>query len=168
MEHEWGTMTPRSEPCVIVPLAGLNRAALPALAYARSLSTNVTAVHVTDEPEAAESLRRRWETWAPEGLSLVIIESPYRALVGPLLAYVRTVMQAHDGGGPVVIVLPEVVPARWYQRLLHRHTARRLRHALLHEAGVPVITVPFQLGVAAPAARQRPEQADGDTLARAA
>jgi len=145
--------TPQAQPLVIVPLADLNRAAVAALAYARSQSPNVTAVHVTDDLAAAEDLQQRWERWAP-GVPLIIVESPYRALVGPLLSFVETVRRAHGASSSVVVVLPEVLPAHWYERLLHRRTARRLHHALLHQAGVIVATVPFHLGACAQDARR--------------
>jgi hypothetical protein len=132
---------------VIVPIAALNRVALQTLAYARSIARGaddvVSAVHITDDPEAAERLREQWEEWQC-GVQLTIIESPYRSLVGPLLAYIDA-MHAQHPGKTLTVVLPEMVPAHWWEQVLHNQTALRLKAALLFRPGVVVADVPYHL-----------------------
>jgi hypothetical protein len=155
---------------VIVPIASLNQVALQTLAYARSIARGpndvVSAVHITDDPEEAERLREQWEEWQC-GVELTIIESPYRSLVGPLLAYIDAVhMQFPDK--TLTVVLPEMVPAHWWEQVLHNQTALRLKAALLFRPGIVVSDVPYHLrrhrlgagaGVGGNGARQ--DHADG-------
>src|ERR671926_1263026 len=132
---------------VIVPIASLNQIALQTLAYARSISREaddtVSAVHITDDPEAAETLRLQWEEWQC-GVELTIIESPYRSLVGPLLAYIDA-MHAQHPDKTLTVILPEMVPAHWWEQVLHNQTALRLKAALLFRPGVVVADVPYHL-----------------------
>jgi K+ transporter len=128
---------------VLVPVDEINRAVLRTVAYARTISDNVTALHVTDDREEAEALRRRWEELVPD-VPLVIVESPYRSLVAPVLAYV----DALDRTQPdqmVTVVLPEFV-VRWpWQRLLHNQLAVRLKKALIGRPNTVVVDVPYHL-----------------------
>jgi amino acid transporter len=132
---------------VIVPIASLNQIALQTLAYARSISRGpedvVSAVHITDDPEAAEKLQEQWEEWQC-GVQLTIIESPFRSLVGPLLSYIDA-MHAQHPGKTLTVVLPEMVPAHWWEQVLHNQTALRLKAALLFRPGVVVADVPYHL-----------------------
>ena len=141
---------------VIVPIAALNQVALQTLAYARSIARGaddvVSAVHVTDDPEEAERLREDWEEWQC-GVQLTIIESPYRSLVGPLLAYIDAMHLQHPGK-TLTVVLPEMVPAHWWEQILHNQTALRLKAALLFRPGVVVADVPYHL-------RRRSQYAQG-------
>ncbi len=128
---------------VLVPVASLNRVAIQSLAYARSISPNVTAVHVADSPEAAEEFQRKWKRW--EHLAkLVVIESPYRSLVTPILAYIDAVDRTHPDD-TLTVVIPEFVPKHWWERLLHNQTAFRLKAALLFRPGTVVVNVPYHL-----------------------
>jgi amino acid transporter len=132
---------------VIVPIASLNQVALQTLAYARSIARGsedvVNAVHVTDDPEQAENLRVRWEEWQC-GVQLTIVESPFRSLVGPLLAYIDA-MHAQHPNKTLTVVLPEMVPAHWWEQVLHNQTALRLKAALLFRPGIVVADVPYHL-----------------------
>jgi amino acid transporter len=132
---------------VIVPIASLNQVALQTLAYARAIARGptdiVNAVHVTDDPDAAEALRLQWEEWQC-GVTLTIVESPYRSLVGPLLAYIDA-MHAHDPAKTLTVVLPEMIPAHWWEQVLHNQTALRLKAALLFRPGIVVADVPYHL-----------------------
>jgi amino acid transporter len=132
---------------VIVPIASLNQVALQTLAYARSIARGpddmVSAVHVSDDPEAAQSLRMQWEEWQC-GVQLTIIESPYRSLVAPLLAYIDA-MHAQFPKKTLTVVLPEMVPAHWWEQVLHNQTALRLKAALLFRPGIVVADVPYHL-----------------------
>ncbi len=127
---------------VVVPVDDLNQAVLRTLEYARSISNNVTAVHITDDIEEAEALRERWE--AVTDTPIVIIESPYRSLLAPMLTYIDALDQI-DPGAYITVVLPEYVPAHFWEGLLHNQSAIRLKKALLHRKNTVVIDVPYHL-----------------------
>ncbi len=131
------------EPIVIVPVARLDRTARQAIAFANSISDSATAVHITNNPESAAELRERWPEWAGK-TELVVVESPYRALVGPLLRYLDA-LQAQDPGRPVLVVLSEVVPRHWGANLLHHQTALRLKLRLFSRPNTIVADVPYHL-----------------------
>jgi hypothetical protein len=137
------TSPEKVRPVCVVPIAELNGVALQSLAMARSMSEQVIAVHVCDDADHITRLRRRWDVWGNH-VPLVIIESPYRSLVRPLLAYIDAVdRQITDR--TLVIVLPELVATRWWHQLLHNQTALRLKAALLFRPGTVVINVPYHL-----------------------
>lgn len=132
----------------VVPLSSLNSVSLSALDYARSLSTNVTAVHIVEgeDVEEAEHFNKMWrEKMGETDINLVIIESPYRSLIGPLLAYVDALDRQHSDD-TITIVLPEFLPAKWWEYLLHNQSALRLKAALLFRPNTVVADVPYLLG----------------------
>jgi amino acid transporter len=138
----------------VVPIAELNVPARQALAYARALAPDdqrVIAVHVTDDAEEAKELQAEWLKTQP-GIQMVIIESPYRSLGGPLLAYIDALQETHPKD-TVTVVLPEYVPSHWWEHLLHNQTALRLKAALLFHPGVVVTNVPYHVS------RPRPKPA---------
>jgi amino acid transporter len=128
---------------VIVPIAGINRAVIRTLAYARALSEDVTAVHVTDDLSEAEVLRTEWERWN-NGVPLLILETPYRSFLSPFLTYIDA-LDTRSPGSLVTVVLPEAVSAHWWQGLLHNQTAFRLKLALLSRPNTVVTDVPYHL-----------------------
>jgi hypothetical protein len=133
----------------VVPIAQLDRAAIQSLAYARSLSPHVTAVHVVVDEERVEQLQADWEKWqkqiaVEEKMHLLIIESPYRSLLRPLLAYIDTINQRHPEE-ILTVILPEFVVAHWWEHLLHNQIALRLKAALLFRPGVAVLNLPQHL-----------------------
>jgi len=130
-------------PPVIVPVGGVDQAVRRTLAVAHSLSPNVTAVHVTDDPEAGERVRQRWQRAIPE-VPLVVLESPYRSLLGPILAYINAV-QSRNPGRPVIVVLSEFVPHHVWEYPLHNQTALRLKAALFFRPNTVVMDVPYHL-----------------------
>ncbi len=132
------------EPIVIVPIARLDRPSLQAIAFANSISAHATAVHITNDPATAASLRERWPSWAGT-TELVVVESPYRALIGPLLRYMNA-LQAQDPDRPIVVVLSEIVPRHWWENLLHNQTSFRLKLRLFGRKNTIVADVPFHLG----------------------
>jgi len=113
---------------VIVPIAQLNVPARQALAFARAIAGDqaVTAVHVTDSAEAGDRAREEWERWPHGVANLVVIESPFRSLAGPLLAYIDALHETHPED-TIVVVLPEYVPSHWWEHLLHNQTAHHQR-----------------------------------------
>ena len=127
-------------PVVIVPVARLDRAALQALAFARSVSPNVKAVHVSTSKESAEEFRARWRRVNIE-IPLDVVESPFRSLVAPLLRYIDAIDKSDDR--PITVVLSEFVPRHWWEWLLHSQTAFRLKASLLFRPNTIVIDVPY-------------------------
>lgn len=131
------------EHTVIVPIAALNRVAKQTLAYARSISANVIAVHITDEEAEIEQMRESWEALKPD-IPLVIIESPYRSLVGPLLSYLDEIDRQRPGD-TLTVVLPEFIARHWWEQVLHNQSALRIKAALLFRPGTVVTSVPYHL-----------------------
>jgi hypothetical protein len=131
------------DPIVIVPLARLDRPARRALAFARTISPHATAVHITNDPSTADQLREHWQHLSGP-MELVVVESPYRALVGPLLRYTDALQQLHPDR-PIVVVLAEVVPRHWWENLLHNQTSLRLKLRLFGRKNTIVVDVPFHL-----------------------
>ncbi|HEV7127543.1 MAG TPA: APC family permease [Ktedonobacterales bacterium] len=168
---------------VLVPIAELNRPAIQSLAYARSIATQVIAVHVALDDDDTERLRTQWQqwvdarapsreasvqrarrhraTWDEAGASgavtateleallrkppqLIVIDSPYRALLGPLLAYIDAMRELNPGVS-MTVILPEYIAAHWWERLLHNQTPLRLKWSLLFRPGVVVTDVPYHL-----------------------
>ncbi len=134
------------DPIVIVPVARLDRAARRAIAFARIISPHATAIHITNDPADAARLREDWERWAG-ATDLVVVESPYRALIGPLLRYMDA-LQAQAPDRPIVVVLAEVVPRHWWDNLLHNQTTLRLKLRLFTRRNTIVVDVPYHLGPA--------------------
>ncbi len=134
---------PRHHNTVLVPVSGVQRAVVSALDYAKTLSDDVRAVYVNTDSEATDRVRAEWETWGG-GVQLVILESPYRSLMEPLLEYVEQVSSTgHDDY--VTVVLPEFVPARWWHHLFHNQRALLIKGALLFKRNTIVTSVPFHL-----------------------
>lgn len=134
---------------LIVPIAGLDRAAIQSLAYARSISRHVTAVYVALDAENVHAMHVAWQEWQEhlskeEETQLVIIESPYRSLSHPLLAYIDTLHELHPED-TLTVILPEFVVSHWWEHLLHNQTALRLKAALLFRPAIVVTNIPQHL-----------------------
>jgi len=164
---------------VIVPLDKLNQPGLQALAYARSITQNVVAVHIGIDSEDEQEFRQAWTEWSAgqvdrseaetaqmvssttpvytrasnrtpgtiDGAAApryVIIESPYRSLISPLVAYVEAVREMNKGA-TITVILPEFVTKHWWEALLHNQTAFRIKLALYRHPGVVVTNVPYHL-----------------------
>lgn len=129
---------------VIVPISGIHRGVIAALEYAKSIAPqHVTAVYINLDEESTRKLREKWEQWG-SGVNLVVLASPYRSLVRPLLNYIDRVKRRSQGD-VVTIILPEFVPARWWQNLLHNQNSLVLKGALLFRKGIVVTNVPYHL-----------------------
>lgn len=115
----------------VVPISGVHRGDVDAVNFARSITKNVTAVYVELEPGSGAQVQQEWARWWPD-VPLAIIPSPYRSIVGPLLDYLDLIDTRHNDGQAAVVVLPEFVPAKWWQSLLHNQTAWLLKVALLY------------------------------------
>jgi amino acid transporter len=127
-------------PVVIIPVARLDRATLQAVAFARSISPSVRAVHIASTAESAEEFARRWRRWTAE-VPLDVIESPYRSLLQPLLRYIERIDERDDR--PITVVLAEFVPRNWWEFILHSQTALRLKLSLLFRPNTIVIDIPY-------------------------
>ena len=117
-----------------------------AVNFGRTMSRDIRAVYVTEDPEAGDELRERWERQVP-GVPLVIVESPYRAVISPFLAYLDVLDQAWppDKEAPItIVVLPEYVPRHWWDRLLYNQTAKRLKAAILGREHTVIADVPYR------------------------
>ena len=129
---------------VIVPISGIHRGVINALQYAKSISPNgVKAVYVDFDEEATRNLREKWEQWG-SGVELVVLPSPYRELTRPLLRHIDR-LRRKNREGFVTVVLPEFIPARWWQQLLHNQSSLLLKGSLLFKKGVIVTSVPYHL-----------------------
>jgi amino acid transporter len=138
------TVPPPMSSTVLVLVGDLHKAVVHALQYAQTLSPSVKAVYVELDPERTHRLEERWVKWGL-GVPLVVLTSPYRSMLGPLLEYID---HLQDKGGPghvVTIVLPEFIPGRWWQQLLHNQTALLIKGALLFRRNVVVWDVPYHL-----------------------
>jgi hypothetical protein len=131
------------QPIVLVPVPGVNQAVEHTLAVAHALSPNVTAIHVSDDAEASERLRQEWDAWKTD-IPLIVLESPFRSLLGPLLIYIDA-LRARETTTPIVVVLSEFVPRRFWEYLLHNQSALRLKAALFFRKNAVVMDVPFHL-----------------------
>jgi hypothetical protein len=130
---------------VILPVSGVNRGTLMGLRYARALSEDVTAVYVSTDPAAAELLEQKWGLWGA-GTRLVIVSSPYRLLIEPLVGYIREVSRRRQPNEVITVVVPQFVPRRNWHNLLHAQTAVMLRLALIWEPGIVITNVPYHVG----------------------
>ena len=137
---------PHREQRAVVPVNGINRAVVQAVTFARTIAPDVRAVYVTEDPDEAEQMRRRWERQLP-GVPLVIVESPYRAIVEPFMAYLDVLAETWppDREAPVtIVVLPEYVAKRWWDRVLYNQTAKRLKAALVGRDHTVIADVPYR------------------------
>ena len=129
---------------ILLPISSVHQGTLAALRYAQMLSNDVTAVHVSTDPEEAERVRAQWEIWG-KGVRLVILGSPYRLFLEPLLQYIDELASQRQPNETITIVVPQFVPRRWVHNLLHTQTAMMLRLVLLFKRGVIITDVPYQV-----------------------
>ena len=128
----------------VVLISGVHRGVIPALQYALSLAPdNATAVYVDMDADATAKIKAKWEQWGC-GVPLVVLESPYRSLVRPLMQYIDEMDALYDDD-VLTIILPEFIPSKWWQHLLHNQTALLIKGALLFSRGKVVTSVPYHL-----------------------
>ena len=132
---------------VVVPVNGITKPAAGALVYATTISEDVRAVYVEVDPDTSDELRRRWNEW-DIGIELTVLGSPYRSILRPLTDYVNSLIE-RDQSDLVTVVVPEIVPRRWWGHLLHNKTALFIRTAFLFRPNVVVTAVPYLIGRAA-------------------
>src|SRR6267142_1768857 len=129
---------------VLVLVGDLHRGVVKAVQYAQSLSPSAKAVYVEIDPERTHRLEERWGKWGM-GAPLIVLTSPYRSLLGPLLEYIDHLQEKGGENHIVTIVVPEFIPARWWQQLLHNQTALLIKGQLLFRKNVVVTDVPYHL-----------------------
>ena len=129
---------------VIVPISNVHQGTLAALRYARMLSDDVTAVHISMDPDDTEKIRKKWDKWG-RGTRLVIVDSPYRLFLEPLLNYFDEILSSRQHNETITIVVPHYVPTRRIHSALHMQTAEMLRRELLSTPGVVITEVPYQI-----------------------
>ncbi len=128
---------------VVVLVGSLHRGVVTALTYAKAISPNVTAITVDLDSTATARLQQHWPEWAPD-VPLVVLDSPYRSVMQPVLQYIDKMEKQRDGDY-MTIILPEFVPAKWWQHLLHNQTALLIKAAILFRRGKVAISIPYHL-----------------------
>jgi amino acid transporter len=129
---------------VIMPVSSVHQGTLEALRYAKLLSDDVTGVHISLDPSETEKVQKKWKTWG-EGTRLVVLDSPYRLFVEPLLEYIEEIIDHRQPNETITVVVPEFIPSKRWHNLLHMRTAEVLRQELLSKHGVVVTDVPYHV-----------------------
>lgn len=129
---------------VILPVSSIHQGALVALRYAKLLSDDVTVVHVSLDPAETEKVQNRWKRWG-EGTRLVILDSPYRLFIEPLLAYIEDIIESSQTNETMTIIVPQFIPSKRWHSALHMRTAEFLRQELLSKPGVVVTDIPYHV-----------------------
>jgi hypothetical protein len=129
---------------VILLVSGVHRGSLEALNYARTLSDDVTAVHVSTDSDQSAKVRAKWAVWG-DGIRLVILDSPYRLFIEPLLQYIEEIAAQRQPNEIITVVVPQFVPQHWWHNLLHNQTAMQLRLVLMFKPGIVVTDVSYQV-----------------------
>jgi amino acid transporter len=134
---------------LVIPISGIHRGIIEAMDFAQSISKDITAVYIELDPGTGEHIRKEWNSWWPD-IPLVILPSPYRSIVQPLLDYLDLTDLEHNDGTQAAVVLPEFIPAKWWHALLHNQSSTLIKAALLFRRRTPgyqriVIDVPYRL-----------------------
>ncbi len=127
----------------VVPIDDVNYASLRAMSFARTISKDIVVLHIATDTDRVKKVTQKMETYAPD-LELVVVESPLRSIVPPLLTYVNALHKEHPGTF-ISIVLPEFITAHWWERFLHNRTAEQLTNAFKRYPDIAVILVPYRL-----------------------
>jgi hypothetical protein len=140
--------SPQTQPVrrntALVLVSGVHRGVIPAVEFAKALAQeNTTALYVNLDDEQIEKVRAKWAQWG-SGVPLVILDSPYRSLIRPILHYIDEFDKQYDDD-VLSVILPEFIPSKWWHHFLHNQTALTLKAALLFRKGVVVISVPYHL-----------------------
>jgi hypothetical protein len=144
------SLRPFPKPRVVIPVSSVHRGMVDAVNFARSISNQVTAVYIDIDPGPdEEELRQRWNVWFPD-INFVVIPSPYRSLVEPLLTYLETTDAEHNDGKQAILVLPELIPPESWHEILHNQSAEEIKKSLLFQrrhSGLQriIIDVPYHL-----------------------
>jgi amino acid transporter len=129
---------------VIMPISGVHKGTLAALRYAKTLSDDITAVHISSDAEETKKVQEKWELWG-DGYRLVVLDSPYRLFIEPLLAYIDELDKQKQPNEVLSIVVPQFVQKHWFTNFLHTRTADTLRQVLLYRKDIIIMEVPYQV-----------------------
>ncbi|MBA4376581.1 MAG: permease [Anaerolinea sp.] len=129
---------------VVMPIGGVHKGTLAALRYAKTLSDDITAVHVSIDPVETKKLQEKWELWG-DGYRLVVLDSPYRLFIEPLLEYIEELDEAKQPNEIISVVVPQFIPRHIWNTLLHTNTANTLRRVLLYRKDIVIMEVPYQV-----------------------
>ncbi len=129
---------------VILLVSSVHRGTLHALNYALSISDDVTAVHVSIDPADAQKVKDKWDEWGNES-RLVILDSPYRLLIEPLLEYIEFVASKRQPGEMITVIVPQFVTDSPIAGILHANTAYWLRKTLVSQPGIVITEVPYKI-----------------------
>jgi amino acid transporter len=144
------SLRPTPKPRVVIPVSSVHRGMVDAVNFARSISDQVTAVYIDIDPGPdEEELLRRWNEWFPE-VEFVVVPSPYRSIVDPLLTFLKQTDEDHNDGQHAVLILPELIPGSSWHEILHNQAADEIKKAILfqrHQSGLQriIIDVPYHL-----------------------
>ena len=137
---------PQFQHTVLVMVGDVHRGVVRAVQYARTLAAPpvvVRGVYVETDPARTARLEEKWRQWGL-GVPLVVLTSPYRSLLRPLLDYIEQI-RARGDDQMVTVVLPEFLPRKWWQHILHNQTALLVKGALLFRRNIVVADVPYLL-----------------------
>jgi hypothetical protein len=129
---------------VIMPIGGVHNGTLMALRYASTLSMDLTALHISIDQKETEKIEQKWASWG-EGVRLVVLHSPYREFMEPLLEYIDQLSEQLGPNEGITIVVPQFNSRRWWTRLLHTRTAEMIRRSLLNRSNIVILEVPYQV-----------------------
>jgi hypothetical protein len=129
---------------IIVPVNGVHQGTLTSLRYAHSLSSDVTAIHVSEDAPKTEELKNQWAIWG-EGVRLVVLDSPHNMVLEPVLQYIQKVMELRQPNEIITVIVPQLVRPRWWSNLTRTQLAVLLRMALPFETGIVITDVPYEL-----------------------
>ncbi len=127
-----------------MPVSGIHQGTLEGLRYAKLLSDDVTAVHISLDPLETEKVQKKWKMWG-DGTRLVILDSPFRLFIEPLLKYLEEIIDQRQPNETITIVVPQFMPSKRWHYALHMQTATVLREELLSKHGVVVMDVPYHV-----------------------
>jgi hypothetical protein len=125
------SLRPAPKQRLVLLVSGVQRATIEAVNYARSISEQVTALYIEIEPGSGFQVQAKWTEWFPD-IPLVIVSSPYRSIVGPVLDFLDQTDAEHNDGQLAAVILPEIITAHPWEALLHNQTARLIKNALLY------------------------------------
>jgi hypothetical protein len=129
---------------VIILISGVHRGSLAALNYARTLSDDITALHISVDPDESERVQSKWETWG-NNVRLVILDSPYRLMIEPVIRYIEEIANLRQPNELITVVVPYFVPENSAASLLHMQTASTLRKVLSQQKGIVITEIPYQV-----------------------
>jgi amino acid transporter len=134
---------------LVIPVSGVHRGIIDAITFAQSISKHITAVYIELDPGSGEQMRKEWECWWPD-IPLVVLPSPYRSIIQPFIDYLDEDDRNHNDGTLAAVVLPEFIPAKWWQQLLHNQTSLLIKAALTYRRRTQgfqriIIDVPYHL-----------------------